>query len=174
MPLTKPRAVILMGVAGSGKTTVGANLAKLLGWTFLDADDFHPPANVEKMSKGIPLNDEDRMPWLGRLHDELEHRLGLGASVVLGCSALKESYRQIMQEGLSRIDFVFLDVDQLTLTERLGKRKDHFFPKELLESQFAALERPADAIVVDARRPLEDVVEQIVCALKSPPPAKDG
>jgi len=114
---TKSRAVILMGVAGSGKSTVGANLAKRLAWAFLDADDFHPAANVEKMSNGIPLNDEDRMPWLRRLHDELEHRLGSGASIVLGCSALKESYRQIMQEGLSRIDFVFLDVDQLTLTE---------------------------------------------------------
>ena len=117
MPDTEPRAVILMGVSGSGKSTVGATLAKRLNWTFLDADDFHPAANVEKMSNGIPLNDEDRMPWLRRLHDELEHRLGSGASVVLGCSALKESYRLIMQEGLSRIDFVFLDVDQLTLTE---------------------------------------------------------
>ena len=92
------------------------------------------------------------MPLLRRLHGELEHRLGSGASVVLGCSALKESYRKILEEGLSQIDFVFLDVDQLTLTERLEKRKAHFFPKELLESQFAALERPADAIVVDARR----------------------
>lgn len=92
-----------MGVAGSGKTTVGTMLAKRLDWTFLDADDFHPAANVEKMSKGIPFNDEDRMPWLGRLHEELEHRLGVGASVVLGCSALKESYRQIMQEGKSTL-----------------------------------------------------------------------
>src|SRR5271157_4133115 len=123
MPDTKPRAVILMGVAGSGKTTVGVTLAKRLGWTFLDAEDFHPAANVEKMSKGIPLNDEDRMPWLLCLHDELEHRIGSGASVVLGCSALKESYRHIMQEGLSRIDFVFLDVDRVTLTERLGRRR---------------------------------------------------
>ena len=162
---TEPRAVILMGVAGSGKSTVGANLAERLAWTFLDADDFHPAANVQKMSNGIPLNDEDRMPWLRRLHDELEHRLGSGASIVLGCSALKESYRQIMQEGLSRIDFVFLDVDQLTLTERLGKRKDHFFPKGLLESQFAALERPQNALIVDANRSIEEVIEQIVAAL---------
>ena len=110
------------------------------------------------------------MPWLRRLHEELEHRLGSGgASVVLGCSALKESYRKILEEGLSRIDFVFLDVDQVTLTERLGKRKDHFFPKELLESQFAALERPSDAIVVDARLPSQDVVEQIVNTLKAKP-----
>ena len=166
---TEPRAVILMGVSGSGKSTVGANLAKRLECPFLDADDFHPAANVEKMKRGTPLNDEDRMPWLRRLHEELEHRLGSGASVVLGCSALKESYRKILEEGLSRIDFVFLDVDQLTLTERLGKRKDHFFPKELLESQFAALERPADAIVVDARLPFQNVVEQIVNALEAKP-----
>ena len=158
-----------MGVSGSGKSTVGASLAQRLECPFLDADDFHPAANVEKMKRGIPLNDEDRMPWLARLHDELEHRLGLGASVVLGCSALKESYRKILEEGLSQIDFVFLDVDQLTLTERLEKRKAHFFPKELLESQFAALERPADAIVVDARLPFQDVVEQIVSALKAKP-----
>ena len=166
---TEPRAVILMGVSGSGKSTVGASLAQRLECPFLDADDFHPAANVEKMKRGIPLNDEDRMPWLARLHDELEHRLGSGASVVLGCSALKESYRKILEEGLSQIDFVFLDVDQLTLRERLEKRKAHFFPKELLESQFAALERPADAIVVDARLQFQDVVEQIVNALKAKP-----
>ena len=158
-----------MGVSGSGKSTVGASLAQRLECPFLDADDFHPAANVEKMKRGIPLNDEDRMPWLARLHDELEHRLGSGASVVLGCSALKESYRKILEEGLSQIDFVFLDVDQLTLTERLEKRKAHFFPKELLESQFAALERPADAIVVDACLQFQDVVEQIVSALKAKP-----
>jgi carbohydrate kinase (thermoresistant glucokinase family) len=163
------RAVILMGVSGSGKSTVGASLAQRMECSFLDADDFHPATNVEKMKRGIPLNDEDRMPWLRQLHDELEHRLGSGASVVLGCSALKESYRQILEEGLSQIDFVFLDVDQLTLRERLGKRTDHFFPKELLESQFAALERPSDAIVVDARLQFQDVVEQIVSALKAKP-----
>jgi gluconokinase len=110
------------------------------------------------------------MPWLRRLHDELEHRLGSGASVVLGCSALKESYRLIMQEGLSQIDFVFLDVDQLTLTERLGKRKDHFFPKGLLESQFAALERPQNALIVNASRSIEEIIEQIVAALDEKAP----
>ncbi len=142
-----------------------STLAKRLDWTFLDADDFHPAANVEKMTSGVPLNDEDRRPWLYRLHDELQYLLGSGASVVLGCSALEESYRQIMQEDLSRIDFVFLDVDQLTLTERLGKREAHFFPKGLLESQFAALERPQNAIIVDASRSIEEVIEQIVAAL---------
>jgi gluconokinase len=172
MPDTEPRAVILMGVAGSGKSTVGATLAQRLECPFLDADDFHPAANVEKMKRGIPLNDEDRTPWLRRLHDELEHRLRSGTWVVLGCSALKESYRQILQEGLSQIDFVFLEVDQPTLKERLGKRKDHFFPKELLESQFATLERPADAIVVDARLPFQNVVEHVINALKVNPTLK--
>jgi gluconokinase len=167
---TEPRAVILMGVSGSGKSTVGASLAQRLECPFLDADDFHPAANVEKMKRGIPLNDEDRMPWLRRLHDELEHRLGAGASMVLGCSALKESYRKILEEGLSQIDFVFLDVDQLTLTERLGKRKDHFFPKGLLESQFAALERPQNALIVDASRSIEEIIEQIVAALDEKAP----
>ena len=129
MPNTEPRAVILMGVSGSGKSTVGTSLAQRLGCPFLDADDFHPAANVEKMKHGIPLNDEDRMPWLRRLHKELEHRLGSRASVVLGCSALKESYRKILEEGLSRIDFVFLDVDQLTLTERWEKGTTTFFQR---------------------------------------------
>ena len=96
MPDSEPRAVILMGVAGSGKSTVGASLAKWLGCPFLDADAFHPRANVEKMKHGIPLNDEDRMPWLQRLHAELQERLASGASVVLGCSALKESYRKVL------------------------------------------------------------------------------
>ena len=167
---TEPRAVILMGVSGSGKSTVGASLAQRMECPFLDADDFHPAANVEKMKRGVPLNDEDRMPWLARLHDELEHRLGSGASVVLGCSALKESYRKILEEGLSQIDFVFLDVDQLTLTERLEKRKAHFFPKELLESQFAALERPQNALVVDASRSVEEIIEQILAALDEKAP----
>jgi gluconokinase len=101
---TTSRAVILMGVSGSGRSTVGTStsLAQRLECPFLDADNFHPAANVEKMKRGIPLNDEDRMPWLARLHDELEHRLGSGASVVLGCSALKESYRKILEEGLSQ------------------------------------------------------------------------
>jgi gluconokinase len=162
-----------MGVAGSGKSTVGVTLATRLDCTFLDADDFHPTANVEKMKRGIPLNDEDRTPWLRRLHEELQRRLASGASVVLGCSALKGSYRQVLEEGLSQVDFVFLDVDLPTLTERLGKRKDHFFPQGLLESQFAALERPTDSIVVDARLPFPDVVEQIVHALKANRPAKD-
>jgi gluconokinase len=120
------RAVILMGVSGSGKSTVGASLAQRMECSFLDADDFHPATNVEKMKRGIPLNDEDRMPWLRQLHDELEHRLGSGASVVLGCSALKESYRQILEEGLSQIDFVFLDVDQLTLTDGWKKGRPTF------------------------------------------------
>src|SRR6201987_1231425 len=93
-----PRAVILMGVAGSGKTAVGKKLAEKLNWGFLDADNFHPPANIEKMKHGIPLNDEDRVPWLQRLHDELQHQLTEGRSIILACSALKESYRNTLRD----------------------------------------------------------------------------
>ena len=156
------RAVILMGVAGSGKTAVGMQVAQKLNWIFLDADNFHPPANIEKMKHGIPLNDEDRAPWLQRLHDELQHQMAEGHSVILACSALKESYRKVLRDEVSPPTFVYLDVDLQTIRDRLQHRTAHFFPKELMESQFAALEKPKDAIVVDARKPLDEVVDQVI------------
>ena len=165
MPSDNPRAVILMGVAGSGKTAVGQKLAERLHWVFLDADNFHPPANIEKMKHGIPLNDDDRVPWLHRLHDELQHRLAGGQSVILACSALKESYRRTLRDHVSPLTFVYLDVDAETIRSRLRHRAAHFFPKELMESQFATLERPKDAIIVDARKPLEAVADQVTLAL---------
>ena len=165
MPNDQPQAVILMGVAGSGKTAVGQKLAEGLHWIFLDADNFHPPANIEKMKHGIPLNDDDRVPWLHRLHEELQHRLAEGRSVILACSALKESYRRTLRDHVSPLAFVYLDVDAETIRSRLQHRTAHFFPKELLESQFATLERPKDAIIVDARRSLEAVVAQVTRAL---------
>jgi gluconokinase len=165
MPNDHPRAVILMGVAGSGKTAVGKNVAEKLNWTFLDADDFHPAANIEKMKHGIPLNDDDRVPWLQRLHDELQHQLAEGDSVILACSALKESYRNTLRDHVSPLTFVHLDVDAETIRNRLQHRLAHFFPKELMESQFATLEKPKDAIIVDARKPLDAVVDQIVHSL---------
>src|SRR5580693_188685 len=165
MQKNHPQAVILMGVAGSGKTAVGMQVAQKLDWIFLDADDFHPPVNIEKMKHGIPLNDEDRAPWLQRLHDELQHQMAEGHSVILACSALKESYRKLLRDEVSPPTFVYLDVDLQTIRDRLQHRTEHFFPKELMESQFAALEKPKDAIIVDARKPLEEVVEQIIQAL---------
>jgi gluconokinase len=170
MPSDRPRAVILMGVAGSGKTAVGKQLAERLHaerlpWVFLDADNFHPPANIEKMKHGMPLNDDDRVPWLHRLRDELQHRLAEGQPVILACSALKESYRSTLRDHVSSLAFVYLDVDAETIRSRLQHRTTHFFPKELMESQFATLERPKDAIIVDARKPLEAVVDQVARAL---------
>jgi gluconokinase len=154
-----------MGVAGSGKTAVGKQVAEKLDWIFLDADDFHPPANIEKMKHGIPLNDEDRAPWLQRLHDELQNQMAEGHSVILACSALKESYRKVLRDEATPPKFVYLDVDPQTIQDRLQHRTAHFFPKELMESQFAALEKPKDAIIIDARKSLEEVVEQVIEAL---------
>jgi gluconokinase len=165
MQKNHPQAVILMGVAGSGKTAVGMQVAQKLDWIFLDADNFHPPANIEKMKHGIPLNDQDRAPWLQRLHDELQHQIAEGHSVILACSALKESYRKALRDEVSPPTFAYLDVDPETISNRLQHRTAHFFPKELMESQFAALEKPKDAIIVDARKPLAEVVDQVIQAL---------
>jgi gluconokinase len=156
-----------MGVAGSGKTAVGKQVAEQLHWLFLDADNFHPPANIEKMKHGIPLTDEDRAPWLRRLHDELQHQVNEGRSVILACSALKEAYRKILRDETVPPIFIYLDVDPGTIRERLSHRTAHFFPKELMESQFAALEKPKDAIVVDARKPLKEVVNAVIDVLET-------
>jgi len=154
-----------MGVSGSGKTAVGTRLAEKLLYEFLDADNFHPPANIEKMKHGIPLTDEDRIPWLQNLHREIASRLSQGKSAILACSALKESYREMLREGVSQIRFVYLHVDKETLAQRLQQRKGHFFPKELLDSQLATLEVPHDALVVEENRPLDEVVDAIAKAI---------
>jgi carbohydrate kinase (thermoresistant glucokinase family) len=168
MPNDPPRAVILMGVAGSGKTAVGKAVTTRLNWLFLDADDFHPAANIEKMKHGIPLNDQDRIPWLQALRDELRRLLAEGRSAILACSALKESYRQLLSDDVAAIRFVLLDVDQETIRQRLQHRSAHFFPKELMDSQFAALEKPKDAIIIDARKPLNEVIDRVLEAVSGP------
>jgi gluconokinase len=165
MPNNSPKAVILMGVAGSGKTAVGKGVAARLNWLFLDADDFHPAANIEKMKHGIPLNDQDRIPWLRALRNELRRLLAEGRSVILACSALKESYRKLLSDDVAPMSFVLLDVDQETIRERLRHRSAHFFPKELMNSQFAALEKPKDAIIIDARKSLDEVIDRVVQAV---------
>ena len=154
-----------MGVAGSGKTAVGKGVATRLNWVFLDADDFHPAANIEKMKQGIPLNDQDRIPWLRALRDELTRLLGEGRSVILACSALKEAYRQLLSDDMAAMSFVLLDVDQETIRQRLQHRSAHFFPKELMDSQFAALEHPKEAIIIDARKPLDEVIDRVIKAI---------
>ena len=153
--------IIVMGVTGSGKTTMGQRLAETLGWQFHDADDFHPPANKTKMHAGIPLTDEDRRPWLAVLHDALARSLAEGRGTVLACSALKESYREALSDRLSGVRFVLLDGDRALLRARLADRPGHFMNPALLDSQVETLERPADALVVDIAEPVDAQVAGI-------------
>jgi gluconokinase len=155
-----PVAVVLMGVSGSGKTTVGRLLASRLGWAFVDADDFHSAANVEKMRRGEPLTDADREPWLHALAAALRSRLDVSESVVLACSALKASYRAALHVD-ARVRFAFLNADAGLLQERLAGRAGHYFNPALLQSQLETLEPPQDALVVDASRPPEELALDI-------------
>ena len=149
-----------MGVSGSGKSTVGALLAQRLGVEFLDADEFHPPENVVKMAAGLPLDDADRRPWLERLNAELRKRKG----AVLACSALKESYRKILAQGID-CRFAHLRGSIELIRSRMQERKHRYMPASLLESQFAALEAPARAIEVDIAEAPGHCVEIIAAAL---------
>src|SRR5258707_15800281 len=154
-----------MGVCGCGKTGVGTRLAQKLHYEFLYASNFHPPGNIEKMKHGIPLSDEGRIQWLQNLQREIATRLSESKSVILACSALKESYRETLREGLPQIRFVYLHVDKETLAQRLQQRKGHFFPKELLDSQLATLEVSHDVRVVEENRPLDEVADAIAKAV---------
>lgn len=163
-----------MGVCGSGKTTVGRALASRLGWPFFDADDFHPQANIDRMAKGIALTDDDREPWLDRLGAEMGELARKGRSAVLACSALKESYRQRIGEALraatgdtdAALRIVYLKGDAQTIEPRLALRSGHYMPASLLASQFAALEEPGNAMVIDIRQTTEAQAGQIAAALR--------
>jgi gluconokinase len=148
--------VIVMGVSGSGKSTIGALLAERLGWKFLDADEYHPPQNVAKMAAGTPLEDADRWPWLERLNAELRMR----PDAVLACSALKQAYREKLCDGLN-CRIVHLRGTFDLLRSRLQERKHRYMPASLLESQFATLEPPAGAIDIDVARPVDECVNAI-------------
>jgi gluconokinase len=160
----KPRAVLVMGVSGSGKSTVGKALADRMHWTFADADDYHPPANREKMSRGEPLTDGDRQPWLERLHDLIAGHALEDKPIVLACSALKEKYRDILVGNLKGVALVFLRGDAELIAERMRQR-EHFMPVSLLETQLATLEPPTNAIIVDIAQPLEIMLEQVIAQL---------
>jgi carbohydrate kinase (thermoresistant glucokinase family) len=134
--------VIVAGVSGSGKTTVGALLAGRLHWQFADADQFHPPANIDKMRAGIPLTDADRLPWLRAIAAWMDERIAKGEPAVVTCSALKRAYRDLLLDGRPEARMVFLSVDREALIRRLAARHGHFFPEKLLDSQLAALEPP--------------------------------
>lgn len=153
--------VVLMGVSGSGKTTVGKVLAERLGWRFVDADDYHPPANVAKMHAGEPLTDEDRRPWLEVLADLIDDARDRGEDLVLACSALKHEYRDYLRDGASDVVYVYLEGSESLIQERLARRKGHFMDPHLLRSQFRALEPPEHAIRVDITPTPEEIADEI-------------
>lgn len=162
------QVVIVMGVAGSGKTTVGTALAVALGWRFVDADDHHSPASVGKMARGEPLDDADRRPWLDDLHAIIEAALASGDGLVLACSALKAGYRaRLAPAGAGgRIRFVYLAGTPELFHARLAQRAGHFMKAAMLDSQLATLEPPADALEVDAALSVAAVVSRIRTALE--------
>lgn len=160
-----PKAVVLMGVSGSGKTVVGGLLAERLDWLFLDADDYHPATNISKMSSGKALSDEDRNPWLFNLRELMQQRLAEGQSSVLACSALKKSYREILLADDTRIHLVYLAGDFDLIYARMRSREGHYMKEGMLRSQFATLEPPKDAIEVLITSAPECVVDTIIGAL---------
>lgn len=162
----RPRMIVLlMGVAGSGKTTIGQALAAELGWRFNDADEFHPAANVAKMSAGIPLDDADREPWLAAIRAHLERCLERDQSAVVTCSALKNRYREKLLFSPA-VKLVYLRGTPELLQQRIAGRKDHFMKPEMLASQLAALEEPENALVVDIAAPPAEIVAKIAAAVR--------
>jgi gluconokinase len=150
----------MMGPAGSGKTTVGELLASQLGWEFADGDSFHSAANIEKMSRGIPLDDNDRIPWLNSIREAMKKWDAQGRNVVLACSALKRDYRLRLQIN-SNVKLVYLKGTYEMLRERLHARKGHYAGEQLLASQFADLEEPTDAVTIDVAHTPEEIVAEI-------------
>ncbi|HNB22114.1 MAG TPA: gluconokinase [Candidatus Melainabacteria bacterium] len=170
MPTVNSRAQILivMGVSGSGKTTVGKALAAALGWSFIEGDQFHPKENIEKMAGGIPLTDSDRASWLEALRKQIESCLQQDKSAVLACSALKASYRSILQLD-ERVQFVFLNIPFEVARQRMTGRQGHFMPVALLESQFKTLQQPegSDFINVDAQQAPDQIVKEVVAKVQN-------
>jgi gluconokinase len=172
-----PQSYVVMGVAGTGKSTVGAALAQALGLDFVEGDAYHPASNLQRMAAGIPLTDADRSPWLDALAARLRAAEAAGAGLVMACSALKRSYREVLRAGTAAVTFIYLHGDRQLLVERLARRRDHFMPPSLLDSQLAALEPPApdeDAWACDVRLIPREIVasllERIAARVKIPLP----
>ncbi len=162
MPLKPSFTLVIMGVSGAGKSTVGRLVAERTESLFLDADDFHAAENLAKMAAGEPLSDTDREPWLSALRDEITRRNNAGQTVILACSALKESYREQLRAAGPQVVFVHLHGTREQLTERLEQRDKHFFPHSLLDSQLADLEPPSDALTLDIAATPNDLATQIL------------
>ncbi len=163
--MRKPSVLVLAGVSGCGKSTVAAILASRLGWPFEEGDALHPQANIEKMAAGHPLTDADRWPWLAKVADWIDERLDAGENGVITCSALKRSYRELINRRATGLSFVFLAGSKETIAARLAARQDHFMRASLLDSQFADLEEPAadePAIRVDIGPPAAEIAERIM------------
>ena len=161
----KTRFFIVMGVSGCGKSSVGKSLAEKLGWDFYDADDFHPPENVTKMSNGIPLDDSDRALWLVALHDLISSSLTKNRPGVLACSALKERYRQQLMDSNNDVGLVYLKGSYDLIWSRMLARKEHYMKPHMLQSQFAALEEPANALTIDISMSVDDIVQEIISSM---------
>ena len=171
MPERTPRILLVIGVAGAGKSTIGEAVAERLNWAYRDADSFHPQANIDKMSAGQPLNDEDRWPWLDAISGWIGERLQRGENGVVSCSGLKRVYRDRVIQGRDSVRLVFLRGEKSVIAERMAARLDHFMPTALLDSQFAALEEP-DAeerpIIADIALSPERICDQILADLDLP------
>ena len=151
--------IILIGVAGSGKTTVGKLLAQRLGWSFYDADDFHPESNIQKIKQGIPLTDEDRLPWLESIREFIDTR---DEAMVFACSALKKSYRDLLRKSRAEIEFIYLKGTKEVILERLEDRKGHFAGPGILDSQFSDLEEPENVLTEQVTQNPEAIVSDII------------
>ncbi|MGE0765145.1 MAG: gluconokinase [Hyphomicrobiaceae bacterium] len=159
-----PRILVLMGVSGSGKTTTGRRLANMLDWPFRDGDEFHPPANVEKMASGKALDDRDRAPWLAAIAAWIDERRDRGETGIVSCSALKRAYRDAIIGDRPDVGLVYLKGSRAMIADRMSRRRDHFMPASLLASQFSTLEEPTPdehAVVVSIRLPPKRVAERI-------------
>jgi carbohydrate kinase (thermoresistant glucokinase family) len=157
---------VLMGVSGSGKSTVGRRVADQLGLTFIEGDDFHPRRNVRKMSAGVPLTDDDRAPWIEALAAGINVRQP-GSDAIVACSALSQFVRDRLRAGVTeRLQFILLTADPAVIRQRLSQRPQHFMKPRMLDSQLAALERPVDAIAIDGSRPLDEVCTDVVRCIR--------
>jgi gluconokinase len=158
--------VVVIGVSGSGKSTIGTRLARAMGCEFLEGDTLHSPANIDKMSRGHPLNDDDRGPWLAAIHARIADASKRGADLVVACSALKHKYRQTLEQGVT-VTWVYLKGSEALFRSRLQQRSSHFMKADMLASQFDTLEEPSNAIVIDAAATPDEIVERILRQLRS-------
>jgi gluconokinase len=162
------RALVVMGVSGSGKSTIAESLAARLDWTFADGDNFHPASNVAKMSAGHPLSDEDRWPWLQAIADEIDRVIDAGGHLVVACSALKRAYRDVLVHGRDDVRIVYLDGSPELIASRMAARKGHFMPPGLLDSQFATLQPPGadeNPIAVSIDASVEAIIDAIIAQI---------